>query len=80
MRKKEIKPGFEVTVEKPVNPKFRIVGNGNCWTIERNDGESFKPCHKNGNICDFDKFELPFVYRNEAIAKDNLKVIEKSNR
>jgi hypothetical protein len=80
MRKKEIKPGFEITVKKPVNPKFRIVGNGNCWTIERNDGESFKPCHKNGDICDFDKFELPFVYRNEAIAKDNLKVIEKSNR
>lgn len=80
MRMKIDKPGFEIKIDKPVKPKFRIVGNGNCWTIERHDGKMFKPCHKNGDICDFDKFEMPFVYRNEQIAKDNLKVIEKSNR
>ena len=46
--------------------------------IERHDGEAFKPCHRDGSFIDMDQFELPFVYRNESIAKDNLKVIEKS--
>jgi hypothetical protein len=57
-------------------PEFRIVGNGNFWIIERHDGDKYLPCHKNGDFCDFDKFEMPFVYRNEQIAKDNLKTIE----
>jgi hypothetical protein len=79
MKKKEIKPGFEIAVDKPVKAKYRIVGNGNCWQIERHDGEGYKPIHRDGSFIDMDQFELPFVYRNESIAKDNLKFLENRN-
>ena len=77
MKKIKHKSAFEVE-QQTIVPEFRIVGNGNCWQIERHDGEAFKPCHRDGSFIDMDQFELPFIYRNESIAKDNLKVIEKS--
>lgn len=79
MKKTKHKAAFEVEQDTTIVPEFRIVGNGNCWQIERHDGESFKPCHRDGTIIDIEAFELPFIYRNEQIAKDNLKSIESRN-
>ena len=64
MKKIKHKPAFEIE-QQLVVPKFRIVGNGNCWQIERHDGEGYKPIHRDGSFIDMDQFELPFVYRNE---------------
>ena len=79
MKKIKHKPGFEIEKDSTIVPEFRIVGNGNCWQIERHDGDKYLPCHRDGSFIDIDKFEMPFVYRNEQIAKDNLKTIENKN-